>query len=490
MLEATRLTRAGRLTEATALLQRALQRHVPTLLSSRAPRPRARRPDAARALIDLTPEHGRARRIPAIATRGPASGAGASSRPTPAQRRRTAPHASARGAARLARPGQRDSPRARHRWARPARSGVRARGRAGRRHLPRGFLRQPGRQPRLQALCPERLSRAGGPLDRHAARLHPVARRLRRRYADERARGGENLPGRLSCPGRLRQCLEMLELVQTERPAARPRRALADRGHHAADHARLCGRPRARLCRRAVGGRGRRCHHGDDLPRSLRRDWRAFRPGLRRCRRPSFRVCRHAPGRGRRRTPLRRMPATGPDHRLPWGSGQHGSSAQRRSRDRTVEGQRGHGTCRPAWSRVACPAGMRTAARCIPTRAGRRSWSSGSSTATAMPGRAAAPRAPSPIRRDPMRRERCCASSSSTDIPTPRDLSPPTDAGSPSRRPDALRPTGPRARASIAAVGARRCADGRRRSIGEPSLRSVVPHFSWVWTSAGSRPRL
>ena len=43
--------------------------------------------------------------------------------------------------------------------------------------------------------------------------------------------------------GRLRQRLEVLELVQPERPAARPGRALADRGHHAADHARLRGRP-------------------------------------------------------------------------------------------------------------------------------------------------------------------------------------------------------------------------------------------------------
>jgi poly(hydroxyalkanoate) depolymerase family esterase len=73
--------------------------------------------------------------------------------------------------------------------------------------------------------------------------------------------------------------------------------------------------------------------------------------------------------------------------------------------------------------RHGCPAGTPTAARSTPTRAGRRSSSSGSSMAPAMPGRAAAPPAPTPIRRGPMRRGRSSASSSSTDVPEPRRLS-------------------------------------------------------------------
>ena len=76
--------------------------------------------------------------------------------------------------------------------------------------------------------------------------------------------------------------------------------------------------------------------------------------------------------------------------------------------------------CGRRCSAVRCPAGMPTAARSTPTRAGRRCSSSGSSTAPAMPGRAAAQPAPTPIREGPTRRGRCCASSSSTDSPSAR----------------------------------------------------------------------
>ena len=68
-----------------------------------------------------------------------------------------------------------------------------------------GSFSQRGRKPRLQALRPQQLSRRGGAAGRHAARLHPVARRLRRRHADERARRGAWLPGRLSGPDAGRQ---------------------------------------------------------------------------------------------------------------------------------------------------------------------------------------------------------------------------------------------------------------------------------------------
>ena len=42
---------------------------------------------------------------------------------------------------------------------------------------------------------------------------------------------------------------------RSSRPAARRRRALAYRGHHAPSHARLFGRSKTRLCRRTIGGR-------------------------------------------------------------------------------------------------------------------------------------------------------------------------------------------------------------------------------------------
>ena len=60
-------------------------------------------------------------------------------------------------------------------------------------------------------------------------------------------------------------------------------------------------------------------------------------------------------------------------------------------------------------------------------REGRRSSSTGSSTTPAMPGRAAARPAPTPIRKGPMRRGRCSGSFSSTDVPKPR--------GRPNRKP-------------------------------------------------------
>ena len=115
------------------------------------------------------------------------------------------------------------------------------------------------------------------------------------------------------------------------------------------------------------------------------------------------------------------VPAIGSDDRVPWRSGQHGSSAQRRSGHRAVEGQREARACRPGCSTVGYPAGIPIAARFTPTRAGRRSSSSGSSTARAMPGRAAAQPAPIPIREAPTRPGRCSGSFSSIQ-PKPHDL--------------------------------------------------------------------
>ena len=65
-----------------------------------------------------------------------------------------------------------------------------------------------------------------------------------------------DLPGCLSRPGRRRPIpSEVLELVSPARPATRPGRALADRRHYPRDHARLLGRPAPRLYRRPLGRR-------------------------------------------------------------------------------------------------------------------------------------------------------------------------------------------------------------------------------------------
>src|SRR6266436_6316077 len=87
------------------------------------------------------------------------------------------------------------------------------------------------------------------------------------------------------------------------------------------------------------------------IPGALRsfRDRVAFRPCLRSPQR--FAICdwRHAARRGRSRTPIRRrigrwrVPADRPDNRVPWGSGQDGAPAKRRSDHRAVEGEHARG---------------------------------------------------------------------------------------------------------------------------------------------------
>ena len=147
---------------------------------------------------------------------------------------------------------------------------------AERRRIPGLHIQQSGRQPALQALRAQRLPWPVCALDRHAARLHPVPRRLRGRHAHERGSRGTYLPRRLPRADQLGQHAEMLELVQRGRPAARCRRALAHRGNYARSDARLRHRPAVRLHCGAFGGRRRGRHHGRCLPRSVRRDRRAF----------------------------------------------------------------------------------------------------------------------------------------------------------------------------------------------------------------------
>ena len=53
-----------------------------------------------------------------------------------------------------------------------------------------------------------------------------------------------------------------------------------NRGHHSPDHARLCGRSKARLRWWTVGRSGRGCYHGRNVPRSVRGNRRTFWPRL------------------------------------------------------------------------------------------------------------------------------------------------------------------------------------------------------------------
>ena len=81
----------------------------------------------------------------------------------------------------------------------------------------------------IQALHPKRLHRSAAAARGDAPRLYPVARRLRRRHADERAGRGADVPCRLPGADAVGQCLEVLELVQRSRSATGSGRALADR---------------------------------------------------------------------------------------------------------------------------------------------------------------------------------------------------------------------------------------------------------------------
>ena len=76
-------------------------------------------------------------------------------------------------------------------------------------------------------------------------------------------------------------------------------------------------------------------------------------------------------------------------------------------------------TCKRKCIAAGYPEGTPIPASSIATQAGGQFSSTGRSTGPDMPGPAAAPAAPTPIRAGPTPRERCCASSSSTRSPRP-----------------------------------------------------------------------
>ena len=180
--EATRLTRAGQLVEATALLQRMLR-------GESAPDA----PSRTGGRIALTRDRSSLTRRPMLLRR----------RIVLRNQSQPPPHNRA-CAARC--------------WiAQEGRSGIGLRGvikraplstrghRAGGRPVHRRHVQQSRGKPCLQALHPEPLSGATASFGRHASRLHPVAGRFRRRHEDELSRGGTKLLRGLSGAAQPRQ---------------------------------------------------------------------------------------------------------------------------------------------------------------------------------------------------------------------------------------------------------------------------------------------
>ena len=278
MLEATRLTREGRLAEAMAILQGGLPGAIPqppqaTPAGDAGQRPAGHLLRGSSIWCRHRPEEGRGLR------RSSTSRTWLLTRLMVCRRLGPAPDAG--GAARLPRPHGATRLRARPRWvgrtwsspcAGPAAGGSAVRG---------ADLCQRGGKPSLQALHPKRLHGSACAARGDAARLHPVAGRFCRWHADERVGRGADVSGRLSGAGPVGQCVQVLELVQRSRSAAGSRRALADRRHHPSDHARLLGRAGTGLCRRALSRRGSRGDHGLGLPGPLCGRWGPLRAGVR-----------------------------------------------------------------------------------------------------------------------------------------------------------------------------------------------------------------
>jgi hypothetical protein len=195
--EATRLTQAGQLTEATALLQRVL------------------RGERARCGIARPGAH-------------PSSGPRAAHHRPQGQRRWQHRPRSTGGDGRrhgTSAPAVVRSSEGRH-LARPAGRQTHAcfddRHRSGGSEVHRRHLQQQGRKPDLQAIRPQRLpSGAAASASSDAPWLHPVAGRFRSWYQNELHRRRTYLHGGLSGITRRRQPLELLELVSRNRSAPR-----------------------------------------------------------------------------------------------------------------------------------------------------------------------------------------------------------------------------------------------------------------------------
>ena len=260
MAEATRLTRSGRLSEAVALIQ--------TRAHGAGRAGRRTRHTATRIAADIALVATGARCDPAVD-------------PAPLRRAVLSRRPRARldlDAARPPRPG---------RGTAPAPADVVP---AGGRFIAGSFTNAAGTRA-YKLYVPQPPRRPAASAHRHAARLHAIARRFRRRHAHELRRRGARLPRRLSgaaAAANAQKCWNWFKPSDQQRER---RRARADRRHHARRSCATTRRSAPRLRRRAFGRRRGGGHHGRDLSRSLCRGRRAFRawPAARpaTCRRPS-----------------------------------------------------------------------------------------------------------------------------------------------------------------------------------------------------------
>jgi hypothetical protein len=195
--EATRLTQAGQLTEATALLQRMFRgERAPAAASP--PPGRTRLLGRAPPTIDLE-----ANDVGEVHRADPAEA------PTAAPRRRRPLFDRAKDGTWLGLRGVNHAP-----------ASVTDIVPEGAKFIEGTYSNKAGSRA-YKLFVPSGYHRAAASAGGDAARLHPVAGRFRRRHQDELHRRGTDLPGGLSSATQRRQPVEMLELVPQRRPAAR-----------------------------------------------------------------------------------------------------------------------------------------------------------------------------------------------------------------------------------------------------------------------------
>ena len=187
--EATRLTQAGQLTEATALLQRMFRGERAPAAASPAPG-RIRLPGLTPPTIDLEAND--------VGEADRAARAGA---PTATPRRRRPLFDRAKDGTWLGLRGVKHAP--------ASMTDIVPEGA----EFIEGTYSNPAGSRTYKLFVPTGYHRAAASADRYASRLHPVAGRFRRRHQNELHRRRTEVPRGLSCAAQRRQPVEMLELV-------------------------------------------------------------------------------------------------------------------------------------------------------------------------------------------------------------------------------------------------------------------------------------
>ena len=211
--EATRLTRAGQLVEATALLQRMLR-------GESVPEPCGSTTSAARARLEPPTIDVKATVVKERERRPPAQSSSTLPRPKSRARFDSKEFSTLglRGPIRRAPPSALEiAPQ-------------------GTKFIEGTFSNAAGSRT-YKLFIPSRYQGQPLPLVDHASRLHSVGGRFRGWHPDELPGGRAELLRRLSGAAQRSQSGEMLELVSQGRPAAGRRRTFADRWHYSPDHA-------------------------------------------------------------------------------------------------------------------------------------------------------------------------------------------------------------------------------------------------------------